>query len=504
MKKRIFFFSILIILLNCSVFAEYIIKDAEFNIKGIGFLGTTKEYSILTNYPLDKKTLFSSAEELEEYIADYKSKLESSRAFESVEITYDTSLQGSLEPSEVILSIKIVDSRHLLAMPYGKYSSNSGLTFKLKAKDSNFLGSLNTLSTDINLNFSDGEVEPSFTFSYDQPFQLGLFDAEWINDYSISYTIGEESPEWDLKTGLSLSLPFEKFSLVFDFYQYFYKDLDYKEFDDDLYFSNEAGISVPIKLYRLKNFTNITYRPRIGFTFNWDFDGINPDNDSLSSPSISISHSLSNKSVVWKEWFRSGYDISISNSYTYNLQRKDFVPYLDFELELFYNYKAREQDYWERFGINMDLFAFHYFDMPDNTYFYGKRIGGRLRGILDNNFFGNIQPAYTTSSGIVLNLDLPHHIMTTDFEKKLFNFNLQASPFFDMALVYNREKDTLFSFKDGYYCAGLEILVNPLKWSSYTIRASLGVNLNEAVHEYNFLEGISKHKELYIGLGLHY
>ncbi|MCF0126897.1 MAG: hypothetical protein HUJ68_14320, partial [Clostridia bacterium] len=150
------------------------------------------------------------------------------------------------------------------------------------------------------------------------------------------------------------------------------------------------------------------------------------------------------------------------------------------------------------------LFAFTYIDLSINQYNYGNKIGSRLRGVLDSTYLGNIKPEYTTSSAIVLNIDLPHNILTTDFSKQIINFNLQISPFFDMAFILDRNTERLFHPYDAKYCTGMEILVNPLKWSSYTLRISLGIDLKEAVNENNILEGISKHKELFIGIGLHY
>ena len=69
-----------------------------------------------------------------------------------------------------------------------------------------------------------------------------------------------------------------------------------------------------------------------------------------------------------------------------------------------------------------------------------------------------------------------------------------------MALVYDRNKDRYFNFEDGYYCAGFEFLVFPLKWSSITVRASLGVDLSKNI----FVEGLKNNKEIFIGIGLQY
>ena len=387
-------------------------------------------------------------------------------------------------------------------MPYPKYSSNSGLTLKLKAKDTNFFGSLNTMNTELNIQAKNNELKSGFSFSFDAPFSVGIFDATFVNDYSVNYVLkdGKSDIEWDTETGFSFSHSFGRFGISFGIYQYTYKDIDYQEYDDEIYFREKLSVGFPITLVSLSNFTNITYSPSVGITWNWDYNGINPDNDSLSGPTLSFSHSISNSKVTWNNNFRKGYDLSISNDFDYNFQRGDVNPSVQFDAYFFYNYKVSDQEIWDRFGICSKLQVFHYFDMPGNTYKYGKKIGDYLRGILDDSFFGNEKPEYTTSSGIVLNLDLPHHVFTAEFPKEILNFDFQFSPFFDMALVYNRQTGKVFSFEEGYYCAGFEFLVYPLKWSSVTVRASLGVDLKSNL----FVEGLMKNKEIYIGLGLQY
>lgn len=494
-----------ILLLSSFLFAEsYIISDCEFQIEGKGFLGTTKEYSIITKYPVDKKTVFSSSELLESYISDYRLKLESSRAFAYVDIGYETLLESSDNPVKVILKVNVEDSNHLLALPYGKYSSNSGLSIKLKAKDTNFLGSLNTLSTDLSLSYTDENFVPGFTFAFDLPFKMFNFDATWVNDYTVTYTIGDSTPEWNAKTGLKLVLPSDKKSFVFEFYQYFIKDFEYLRFNDEMYFKEEAIFSVPFNIYNFSNYSTLFYTPHIGLNFNWDLDNINAENDDLSGPTITIGHTLQNESIIWENHFRKGYKFQITNDFIYNFQRNEYVPYLEAEGLFFENYELYPQDYWNRYGICLDLYAFTYIDLPFNKYNYGNKIGSRLRGVLDSTYLGNEKPEYTTSSAIVLNIDLPHNILTTDFSQQIINFNLQMSPFFDIAFILDRNTQRLFHPFDAQYCAGLEFLVNPLKWTSYTLRISLGVDLKEALKENNFLEGISNHKELFIGIGLHY
>lgn len=512
---------LLLTIIFCGFFTlsaeNYQITSYNFDITGVGFkiFGTTSEYAILKNYPINTKDVFKSEEDLLAYINDYKTKLVSSRVFESVdlEIIYNSDNDISNTESEdtssdiinVLLNFKILDSHHLLIMPYPKYSSNDGFTLKLKCKDTNFLGSLNTMSTDISMNFSNEGFSPSLSFDYDYPFKLGIFDVQWVNDYGISYVIGDEHPEWNLKTGFDIILPFDFYSLKLSLYQYFNRDDDYTIYNDDIYFTEEVAFSVPINLYTFKNYSTLTYTPKIQFDYYWDFNGINIENDSIQSKIISFNHKIENSKIVWEDCFRTGYSLSLSNSYAYYFDRMDFSPSIVFDAKLYYSYKTSEnRKILEKFGINTNLIALAYFDTPINNYYYGEEIGSYLRGILDNSFFGNIKPKYTTSFAFIFSLDLPHHIFTTNFKKDILNFNLQISPFFDAALTHNRTSGNTFKFDEGYYCAGAEVLVYPLKWSSYTIRGSVGFDLRNVLKSDNILKGLLKYNEIFIGIGLQY
>lgn len=507
MKKIAFLLSIILLAFPLSS-ESYIIKDFVFYIEaaGLKILGKTRQDAILKEYPIDRKKVFSSSEELEQYIDNYKIKLESSRAFESILITHEITTSDENDTNDVYLKIDLKDSHHMLAMPYPSYSSSNGLSLTLKAKDTNFLGTLSPMTADIKLKLKDGDITPSFFISYNYPFKIKPFDVVFINEYELGYTVSDVLAgfNWKTKTGFTVSLPLDKITLIAGFTQLTTGNLLLKVYNDYPYFTENFYVSSPITITELSNYTPLVYTPTVTYNWNWDFNGINIEDDGISSPEVIFSHSLTNSKLVWKNHFRTGYSINLTNSFTYNLQRNDFIPFVSFEAKGYWNYKANEQDYWDRYGICADFYTFAYFDLPINKYTYGIAIGERLRGIKDTEFFGNTRPLSTTSAAIMFSIDLPHHIFTTTFKKEILNFSLQFSPFFDMALVYDRVQDRLFHPQDGYYCAGLEILVYPLKWSSITIRGSLGIDLKNAVKSHNFLEAISSNKEIFIGIGLQY
>ena len=172
------------------------------------FLGTTRQYSLEQNVNVDKNQIFETVEELDNYIDDYRQRLHNLRAFETINVSYYISETQTENFIPVILQVHVTDSIHLLAVPYIKYDSNTGLILKLKAKDTNFLGSLNPMNFETYLEFEQKSESDklnhifSTNFSYDYPFKCGIFNATWVNDYGISYTLGNNLPEWNAKTGI--------------------------------------------------------------------------------------------------------------------------------------------------------------------------------------------------------------------------------------------------------------------------------------------------------------
>ena len=493
-------------LLSFSLFSEqYKIKDVSYSVEGAGFkfLGATKPSILKTKYPVNTKKIFNSREELESYIENYKKSLDSSRAFDSIDVNYETSFSDSSDINDVLISVKLADSHHLVIMPYPKYSSDSGASIKLKIKDTNFLGTLNTMNAELNAKGENGVFKPGLSFDFDLPFSLGNINCTFVNDYSMNYVVADSEDErgfeWNTKTGIEMSIPFEVLPLNIGFYQGTGGDLDYKKYGDYSYFTEKLSVGTSYAIKEFSNYTSLSYSPSVSLTWNWDFDGIDEKNDSLSSPVVSFSHSLSNGKVTWNNNFRSGYNLSLGNTISYNFHRRDWNPSINFNAEYYMNFKTNDQEYFNRYGICSKLYAYYYFEVPSNQYKkqYDESFGDRLRGVL-NRDCGSYPAA------IIWSLDLPHNMFTSEFDIDIINFNLQASPFFDMALVYDKENKRVFDPYDGYYCAGLEFLVYPLRWSSITVRASFGMDINKARQCYNFLQAISEAKEIFIGIGLQY
>ena len=78
----------------------------------------------------------------------------------------------------------------------------------------------------------------------------------------------------------------------------------------------------------------------------------------------------------------------------------------------------------------------------------------------------------------------------------------------DIALYRNKATGLNFDYRDGFYAAGIEAIVYPLKWKGMVVRGSFGLDLSQAMPglkgKLNQDWRNSKPYEISIGIGLHY
>lgn len=521
--KRLLFL-ILVLLTSSFVFAQtFHISKVEYEIEGSGkfSLGTTNRYALEKKVPVDTKTYFETEDDFNDYLVKYTRELNNTRAFERIEVGFYFDKETSTHDNvEVILNVYLKDSFHLIALPHLiSYNSNEGWRPKLKAKDSNFMGSLNTMSADfysvVPFNSDNKSYELGAELEFNLPFKVGIFDTEWINDYTFSYNFDNPTPEWEAKTGIKIILPFDKINLELELNQYAFRNYEYVSYGDETYFKEEAILSAPITLYSFPELGKLLYTPFTEIYFNWDKDSINIQNNDLSSPTASLGQTLSLNHIDWFGNYRKGLSAQIYNEFIYYFQRMDFIPYLACDFKYYNYFTFFDSDYFNKLGIVTHLYTFSYFNPIGSNYYYGEKVGALLRGIRDDQTYADnttfaSEKVLNTSNAVVLNIDLPYHIFTTHFENKimsLFNCDVQVSPFLDIALYNNRVTGKSFSLKDGFYAGGFEVLVYPKKWSSFTVRGSLGLDLGRYLFKnqlnMDWRKNVSKY-EISVGLGLHY
>jgi len=508
--------------------------------------GMTREYALKKAVEIDHDRVFTSYEELNAYISDIQSQFNNERVLSNAIInkTYDSEVNED-GIQKVHLRVLTTDSNHFLAVPYPKYKSGDGLTLKVKMKDTNFLGTMEEMNFDINYKYDEEKKDNIFgiNFDYSYPFEAGPFDISWNNKFSLDYTIGETKPEYSATTGFTVVKPFKGFDLQFDVsetitenfdYTYDADDIEQQKFlenEDDLYYTTDLKLSVPVTVANIDGWGKVKYTPYIGFTINYDNDGINELNDDLSSPVLTIGHGVSTSRINWQGNFRKGISFELGQSVGYNYQREEYIPSIEATVKGYYA--------WKYIGVNSRL---NCFAMMNGT----KSIGSDLRGIRDDQYYkkskwdngkyakenpgASNKKALNTPSAIVFSLDIPVHIVTTDWVgwcsaifgndswitdhfrwARIFDFELQIAPFGDLALTYNYYTGKAFSIPDGWYAGGVEVLVFPAKWRSLVVRASAGMDagrkiVDKAVDKLfdNSWRTQCSALELYIGIGLQY
>ena len=489
--------------------------EAIYKISGVSYdiRGLTKESAVNRIIKVDTEKKFNSQKELEAYIANITSALENTRQFETVEESH-TFLAPEDGITPVALTYTLKDSFHFLLLPFATYNSNSGLNIKLKVKDSNFLGLMEPLNADINYSYDSSENHHiGFNLGYAYPFSTGPLEHSFSNDFSFDWVIGNSEPNLSYSAGLSTAIPLGSQKLIVSFTQSLTKKTEYNQYNDGFYLTEKAGLSLPLSLGTLDGNIPVSYVPSVTFTYNWDPTDNIISYSGLKGPTVSINQRISASRINWKGNFRNGFSFTAGSGAAWNFNSESISANANIEVKL---YKA-----WKYAAITSDIFVY-------TAYNTTTSITERLRGIRDSHVQRN------TSQALVFNIDVPVHIVTTDWVNwglklfgpyeerngfvkvltwiphKLFpylDFELQIAPFIDVALTNNTATGKTFSLKDGFYTAGLEVLVHPARWKSYVVRASFGVDVGRKVLS-KFLETSWRNDisawELYIGIGLGY
>lgn len=515
---------------------KYKINSVNYDING-----NTKSKVIEKKLTIDFERIFSTKEDFEKYLSDLKQELLNKRLFDKVNFVYvENKIEENISYNDI--TFIIVDSKSMLALPKPNYSSNEGFELKIKMKDENFLGFMNTLGVDVNLKLGNkdapddfSKVTAGFNFSYDFPFYIGNTINSWNNKLDFDWEIGNSKPNFSYDTGITVGIPFGRNQINLTATQSIKQDSEYAKFGDELYFAESTSLSIPLVLGYIGNTTAVKYTPSVSFNYNWDTNGINESNTDLSqTPTLKIAQKISLNKVNWTNInnFRKGFYIDINQTIGWDYSAKSVsekvVASIDANAKYFHSWN------FMGFSINSEFFA------GLNT---NKKIGSSIRGALDYQKYSSIYSpidsnnyALETPVALCLNIDFPIHIITTDWmnwgyslfgsyeEKskfvktiawlphKLFkylDFELQLSPFLDIGLIKNRANQRMLNFKEGIYTTGVEMLLWPSKWKSYVVRISFGYDISNKFMNGNLgfdssYRNPNKNYEFFFGLGTHF
>jgi outer membrane protein assembly factor BamA len=169
---------------------SYKVEDVTYTSTGL-----TKPWALKQKVDVNRDLVFHSEDEVKVYMGKVVQQLENTRMLEDVQASYELGEeQDGVVP--VKFNIRVSDSNHILALPKPSYNSNDGLDFKIKAKDSNFLGLMNPFNVDLNTHWGTSDYPDDFSkftmglnFDYVFPFTIGPTHNSWSNDFSFSWPL---------------------------------------------------------------------------------------------------------------------------------------------------------------------------------------------------------------------------------------------------------------------------------------------------------------------------
>lgn len=462
----------------------YVIQDITFHITG-----RTWERALEKRIDVRIGRTFASKAALEAYILDRQQVLINQRVLAEGSVTYNTSdLPDGRTAVHLIVATK--DTWNVIVLPYFKYDSNSGLLLSLRARDFNFLGSMETLKLNLDYTFTNSnENEFGQDLSFSVPFRLVDHDWRFSLAQGLTYNADKDNYEFDITTSTAIAFPIRKQDWSLTFTQaYYYNKLDgYGDTAHNLSsVSFGTAFELPLELGRLGAlrygpavFTQVRYR--FGREISEERRGVEPG----------FTHSLFAERVDWLGNFRDGAELSLGNTYIYNPREDVWKNSVDWK---FTGHKALP---W--IGFSGRLSGFFQFD-KERGLEEDDNVGEPIRGILDDRLRGD--------AGLFINTDIAVKMWTWFLAPY---FEVQAGPFFDFALVKNR--GDYFKLDEMYYGGGIQVVVFPKFARSLYLRASLGFDLEAVLDDYQ-IRGFAprldddgkrwKRWEAFIGLGHHY
>jgi hypothetical protein len=469
---------------------EYRIDSVSYEIDG-----RTQERALANVLEIDFARVFPDRAALDAYVADRTQILHNQRVLEdgSIEVQELAAEEG--KPLPVRLTVKTKDSHSIIALPKPQYDSNNGLLLSLRARDYNFLGSMQRLAVDLNYtgkSTTDQGVEAALTF--DLPFRLGDLDYTWNMDMSFAYAKGNGFNSTDT-TGVQLILPLGPGKLSFGPSQSYYLNPDNADGSpfDGWFLKEAASGTYTLDLLDMGYFGKLDASMTEELRKYWSPTGLDllAEREGLA---IDSTQKLSFSRIDWIGNLRRGLAASSSVEEIYNLENGDWTRYLKADVEGY-------RPLLSRLGVSGRLMAFR--DLDDRN----DSAGDALRGILDKRI--------DTDAAIYANLDLPATVLNFMPQEWLgkdwmryFAFELQCSPFLDAALTHDKETGRWFSLRDAWLAGGLELIAFPLSFRSAYVRVSVGWDLpavleTKSLTGYSSRDGESAH-EIFIGLGNHY
>jgi hypothetical protein len=485
----------------------YVIAAYEFSVKGRS-RPSALLYKLIDHGEFREGEIITGKANLEKYISDITQIYTNQRVLKNnVEVSYSLGDQNEAGAFPATIMIKVEDSWNIIALPR-PYYKNDVFDLTIKARDYNFLGTMQPLRIDLGYNYNE-DKQHSFLFGvyFNTPFKFLGYYWNFTFDNTVQYRV-DAPVYYQNKTGISMDLPFHTTTFTFgidetlllnDENSDWAKDNGYGPYQDGLYMFSNLYVSwkVPTSIM-VSRFGELTYNPGISATFVHELPPW-PLDDHRKGTSMSFSHSLSFGKTDWHANYREGLSVSISNSYSYNFNQMLYGISLDFTgtghhiISDFFAVSAR--------------FIYKYWYSSDETY-EGEYASYYLRGVADKSI--------TAFQMFSLNLDLPFRLFIfkpsewlKNQKLSFFDFEMHASPVIDLALYYEKHFDlekerTMFYPGHTAVAGGLELVVFPLFMRNLYVRFGFAVNLKELLTARPVKLPDGDNREIYLIMGHFY
>lgn len=539
-------FACIFLLVSAVLYAQSSVKKYQIVSVKYDMTGKTRENALKDVCKVDTDKVFKTQKQFDEYLSTLRVVLNNQRVFKEAEIQVS---YGTVDKATGIIPVSLlyrtVDTWNIIAVPYPKYNSNTGAEVKVKYRDYNFLGTMQMFDIDffylLENNAKPVKHSAGFTTGLAVPFMIGPYYASWSNDVGFSKTFLESyKPYFMYNTGVGFGVPVDKKSSMYfrasggythetngdnifnigssmsysrvltdimsvsiSGSQYINHNPKYPT--DKTWVSDNVSLSLPVSLGTIPDFAGVSWTPSASFAWNWDINALKQgtapkktdmiEHGDLKGPTFTLGHSIGSSRIEWIGNYRKGFSFALSQNWSYNFHTKTMpMPYFTLDTQM---------------HLPKDRIALYnrthwYYSMNGST----TEFGGRMRGIRDSE-------SIYSDNIIVMNFDLPIKVFTTDFVgwglpsfMHNVDFELQISPFVDIALGNNPYTKTSFLIADGYYSGGIEILGYPTEMRSIVGRISFGIDAARTI-----LPGRIVNKdwrpqtsrwELFFGLGIFY
>lgn len=459
--------------------------------------GWTSEAALVRKLEYRAGRTFADRFLLDAYLADLRRKLSNIRSIAEYELKDTEEALPDSPQVKVNLSLQVKDSWNIIALPYPKYDTNTGLTLSLKARDFNFLGTLEPLK--VNLDFRRDQNE-RISFLVDTefliPFSLGASELAWYF-YQASDIRLEKPWGWLGITRLSTSREVAanlKSTLAAE------ETLKINELDADgnipygVRFIHGLSYSLGYKLLpEFWGFKDPTYTPRIFMeAHNSPEQG---GQRMFLDAALGFDHSLRMGRIDWKGNLRSGASVAINQRFAYKIY--DILWDRETSAEIQYHIPFRWE--WWNAGVSLRAGGWWTGEGPKTN------AGNLLRGIVDRRI--------DSALGAYVNLEAPFTVLLWKPVEwfgwswaKFSGFEMMLSPTLDLALA--DAKGWALGSEDFWVGGGGEVLVFSDFIRSFFVRASLAYDLravleNRSLSQPSKLDGEDV-REISIGLGFFY